>query len=286
MGEDGGTTERSRARRDMLVLAAGAAAGVALAVYGLVEGDSVGGLPADAAARVNGALIDNTQLADALGALGTDSRDPLDSGDRRWVLDRLIEEELLVQRAVELGLPHSDRAARAALVDAMIRRATRDVVAQIPDDDELARWYGHNFHRFAGAPRLRVQTIVVDDEAAASALAERLRAGAEAASLPAGPTAAGLPDRLLPPAKLRDYLGPTITRRLLDAQTGEWIGPLEYAGRSLVARVAERQPGGLAPLAEIRDQVIAAWQREQADLALERYLDALRGEADIEIAGP
>lgn len=277
--------------RDMAILAAGACAGIALAVYGLLATDAPRNLPADAAARVNDRLIGNAELADALAALGSDSRDPLDQADREWILRRLMEEELLVQRALELDLGHTDRAARDALVDAMIRRITRDAAARRPSEDELRAWYADNRSLFAGAPRLRVQAHAAPDEAAARALRERLMSegdggdeGGERAAAATGEPVAGLPDALLPPAKLRDYLGPRLTATLSNAPTGEWLAPLPYAGRWIVARVARRSEAAAPPYGEIRDRVEAAWRRAQMDVALARYLDELRVRADIEMA--
>ncbi len=55
-----------------------------------------------------------------LAALAADSRNPVDDADKRRLLDRLIDEELLVQRGLELGLASSDGAVRKAVAGAMI----------------------------------------------------------------------------------------------------------------------------------------------------------------------
>jgi len=285
-GPKGGRGEmKPGSTRDIAILAAGACAGIALAVYGLLAGDAPRTLPADAAARVNDRLIGNTELADALAALGSDSRDPLDAADRTWILRRLVEEELLVQRALELDLGHTDRAARDALVDAMIRRITRDAAARSPSEDELRDWYADNRSLFAGAPRLRVQARAMPDEASAQALRRRLQSDDAGDASGWGPVA-GLPDVLLPPAKLRDYLGPRLTTALTDAPEGEWLAPLPYAGRWIVARVARRSESGAPAFDDIPGRVEAAWRRAEMDTALARYLDELRARADIETAGP
>jgi len=272
-------------RRNITILAAGACTGIALAVYGLLATEAPRDLPADAAARVNDRLIGNSEFADALAALGSDSRDALDPSDREWILRRLVEEELLVQRALELDLGRTDRAARDALVDAMIRRITRDAAARRPSEDELQDWYADNRALFAGAPRLRVQARAAPDEAAARELRQRLVSdGGEPSAAAAGEPVTGLPDALLPPAKLRDYLGPRVTAALSNAATGKWLPPLPYAGGWIVARVAGRSEAGPPPYAGIRDRVEAAWRRAQMDAALARYLDELRARADIETA--
>lgn len=278
---------RSRGRRrDILLLSAGACLGVGLAIYGLLVGDETDELRADAAARVNGRLIDNSDLADALAALGADSRDRLDRSDRDWILGRLIEEELLVQRALELDLGHADRAVRAALVDAMMRRVTRDAAAATPPEDALRAWYADNQALFAGYGRLRVEAWTAPDPITGERAKELLAAGTTT-TLPGSVTPLSeLPDALLPPAKLRDYLGPGVTTTLMEAAPGDWLGPLPYADRYLVMRVVERRPGEAPAFGEIRSRVEAAWRRERMDAALADYLEELRSRARIEKAAP
>ncbi|MEJ2602849.1 MAG: peptidylprolyl isomerase [Gammaproteobacteria bacterium] len=275
-----------RRRRDIALLSAGACLGVVLAIYGLLVGDGPRALPPDAAARINGRTIDNSDLADALAALGSDSRDRLDRSDRRWILGRLIEEELLVQRALELDLGHADRAVRAALVDAMIRRVTRDAAAATPTTEALEAWYADNAALFTGYDRLRVEAWTAPDPAAADRAREALAAGAPDALPDTVSPLPGLPRALMPPTKLRDYVGPTATTALIDAPEGAWVGPIPYAGRHLIARVAERRAGAVPAIEEIRTRVEAAWRRERMDAALSAYLEELRSRADIETAAP
>ena len=279
------TTDRSdpgdsrTRRRDLLILAIGASLGIAIALYGLLVPETPRTLPDDAAARVNGRLIDNADLADALAALGSDSRDRLDEADRDWILQRLIEEELLVQRALALDLGHEDRAVRAALVDAMLRRVTREAVAVAATDDELREWYAGNRELFAGADRLRVELRVLTEGPAGDIAGSAPQAPApDPAPLPE------LPDTLLPPAKLRDYLGPGLTAALAEAPVGRWTDPLPYAGRHVIARVTERRSGAAPPFGEIRAQVEAAWRRARMDAALAAYLQQLEKRADIDRA--
>ena len=72
------------------------------------------------AAVVNGREISQANLESAVRALAADSNHTIGQAERRRVLDRLIEEELLVQRAVELDLEVKDRNIRNRLVGTMI----------------------------------------------------------------------------------------------------------------------------------------------------------------------
>src|SRR5262249_43475430 len=88
--------------RGSILLALGLVGGVAMAASGLFATRDGGGLPADAVARVNGAVIRLEDYRRIAGGLDADRRDGLGPGDRQRVLDRMIDEELLIQRALEL----------------------------------------------------------------------------------------------------------------------------------------------------------------------------------------
>ncbi len=92
------------------LLALGAAVGIAAAAAGLLLGDAgdAGGLPDDVVALVNGTPVRLADYERAVVALASDRREPLEDEDRRYVLDRLVDEELLVQRGLELGFARLD----------------------------------------------------------------------------------------------------------------------------------------------------------------------------------
>ena len=105
-------------RRPLAWLAAGAAAGVAVAAWGLLGTDArSAGLPDS----VNGTLLYMDDYRRLVEGVESDTREPASPELRRRVLDRMIEEELLVQRGVELGLVESDRRVRADITQAMIQ---------------------------------------------------------------------------------------------------------------------------------------------------------------------
>jgi len=87
---------------DIRWLALGAIAGLIMAGYGFLRQAEVGGdLPDSAVARVNDALISRDNYARVLARYATEAREPAAAETRGWLLERLIDEELLVptQRA-------------------------------------------------------------------------------------------------------------------------------------------------------------------------------------------
>ena len=98
------------------------------------------------------------------------------------------------------------------------------------------------------------------------------------------PELAPLPDVLLPPAKLLDYLGPTALRTALALEPGAVSDPVRSATGYHVLQVVEREAEWVPPREEIGDEVVAEYRRRRGERALRAYLDGLRARADVEIA--
>lgn len=281
----------SSGRRPIVLLVLGAAAGALAAAAGLTPATSTR-LPAGVIALVNQQPIRAEDYARALDALAADMRGPLREEDRQHVLARLIEEELLVQRGLELGLARDDRRVRADLTQTVIDGIVSQVADRDPTDAELQTFYEQQRDFFAGPGRLQVRQVFVrvnsaSDPAAlarAEQAAQRLRAGEPIAVVQESlgdPPLSALPDAVLPPAKLRDYLGPTAVRTALQLEPGEVSDPVRSGTGYHVLQVVDRQRDSAPPLDEIRTQVANEWRRRSGEQALRQYLDELRGSSTV-----
>jgi parvulin-like peptidyl-prolyl isomerase len=94
---------------------------------------------------------------------------------------------------------------------------------------------------------------------------------------------APVPRDYLPASKLREYLGPTATRRALELAPGEVSDPLRSATGYHVLRLVDRAPGRVPPFEEIEAEVRAEERRRAGDRALREYLDELRERADVRV---
>lgn len=295
MGEAGKPAER-RAER---VLLAGIAAGLALAAVGLAGSGAAprAELPAGAVAVVNGRILLEEDYQRLLAGLASDRRTPLGPEDRRHVLDRMVEEELLVQRGLELGLLRSDRRVRGELVSSVIAAVVSDAESREPDEEELRRFYAEQRDYFTRPGRARVRELLVrrrgEGPEAVRGRAEeavrRLRAGvdfAEVARALGDPPPVEVPDALLPPAKLREYLGPTATLRVLELEAGGVTEPLSTGSGYRVVQLVEREPPRTPPFEEVEALVRAEWRRRAGDRALREYLEELRRRAEVRVREP
>lgn len=292
------------------LLALGSAVGLALAATSLFvpartgpgpdapvhAGAAAGRLPtvADAVASVNGVAIPRSEFDRALDALQRDRRDPLGPGDRKRILARLVDEELLLQRGLELGLARRDPKVRNDLVSAVIDTAVGDASSIEPSGEEVAAFYRDNADFFAEPGRVRARDFFVrvaagTDEGAARARAEeiakRLRAGedVETVARSGDDAVTTLPDALLPPAKLVEYLGPTASRGALSLAAGQVAEPARGSDGFHVVLVLERESGDVPPLEEVETLVRSELRRRRGEQSLREYLDGLRSRARIEV---
>lgn len=292
------TPDPSSPRRPLGLLLGGTVVGVIAAAAGLLTSGSnaSAGLPADAAARVNDRIVLREDYSRLLTALANDKRSPIGPEQRKYVLDRLIEEELLIQRGLELGLAHHDARVRKDLTMSMIESIVAEFRDLDVDDETLRRFYAENQDFFTRAARFRVRQIwtraatLADGDAAferARQAAERLRAGEDFASVEAAlgeDEISPVPDALLPPAKLADYLGPTALRTVMELEVGAISDPVRSSTGYHVLQLLERGGATAPAFAEVREQVLSEYRRRKADDALRAYLDDLRSRADVEVA--
>jgi hypothetical protein len=283
-----------RIDRSTLLLSLGTGLGLLIAAAGLLASGRVTGteLPGDVVARVNGVAIRLDDYRRAMASVEQDRREPPDDALRRHVLDRLIDEELLVQRGLELGLARVDPRVRRELASAVTASSAAAATPRQPTHAELEAFYAAEAAFFAGGGRLQVRQVFVaadtpDGGARAAHAAERLRAGDSLATVRQAlgdPDPAPPPDAPLPIVKLADYLGPTALRTALRLAPGTVSDPVRSAAGWHVLVLVARHDAEPPPLAEIEAQVREEWQRRAGERALRAQLAELRARADVEVA--
>jgi hypothetical protein len=273
----------------------GTVAGLILAATGLLEPWGDTGLPDEAVARVGDTLILRDDYQRLLAGIESDTKEAVDDATRRHVLDRMIEEELLVQRATELGLAQYDRSVRAKLVSVLISSVTAESKESDPSSQTLREFFESETEWFVQPPRLRVRRIFFRvrgpeevDAAERRALAARQRlldgdAFFQVMKAAGDPEVFSVPDALLPPAKLVEYLGPRALREAMKLASGEVSQPIRSPSGVQLLWLVERQDAVVPRFESVAPQVRAEWIRRAGDRALRSYLDELRDRADITI---
>lgn len=117
-------------------------------------------LPAYAVARVNDRLITRKEFEQVL-ALEVEEGAKPDEATKQRVLDRMIDEELRVQHAIELKLHLSDPRVRMDLASAVAEASTASAEEDTKDEVQLGAYFERNRDFFARRGPLRVRRIWV-----------------------------------------------------------------------------------------------------------------------------
>lgn len=262
----------------LLWLAIGALAGLLAAGYGLLEQSGTGpGVPSGAVATVNESVIDARQLELAVAQLAQSGADA--GAVKADVLQRIIDEELLVQRGIDLGMATSETTVRAAIVESMIASVTAEADAADPDDVALEAFMQENATRYTYASALRLDAWTTDDELIARRFLRQLQLDSDATADDVTPVP-GLPKAPAPLERLRMFVGPAIAAAAADMPV-DGIAVFARQGRWYVVRVLEHAESSIATLDSVRSQVLLDYRRALADQRLADYLQELRRGADI-----
>jgi len=282
-------------RMRLIWLLLGAATGLVLAASGLVQSGSrsTGPLPEHIIARVGDRLIPEERYEQLLSDLAADKRGPLKAADRQFVLDRLIDEELLVMRGSELGLDKTAPEIRKALAASVISQVAAEAEAAVPDEAALRQLYSSDAEYFTSTGRYQLRWWRLPGsgkEAERQALAawEQLnrKIPIEAVSRSTGlQPESMLPDQMLPLNKLADYLGPVLAQRVPQLKVGSYSRPIAADGSFNILYLVARKAGALPAFEQIRPMVQAEYLRRAGDKALREYLGWLRSRTQIVVRG-
>lgn len=234
------------------------------------------------AVRVNNGQILQAELDRALEALARDKRNPVRDRDRQRVLDTLISEELLAQRAQAIGLVDSDRAVRKALVDSMMQYLLAQAGIRDPDEETLRAYYRDQPALAQPAARMHLRHAQVSPDQADDAAA-RLRRGESFSRVFAGQTSL-VPDEILPLPALDNYLPAGLIQELTKLEAGDIAGPFSFHSQAHFVWVQAHDRPPRPAFETVRDLVRHRWLREQRELATRRYVQTLREAADIRVS--
>ncbi len=287
-----------------VLLAAGATMGAIVAALGILRASPARELPPHAVAMVNDTYILRADYDRALSALTeavSKNDGPLENADilKQRTIDRLIDEELLIQRGIELGLPERDPQLRTQLssrVLEMVAMAQDEDVT--PDEKTLRTFYETEPGRFRVSGRFRVDVIffAVPNETSAEQEAQVKRRAVDARARLAKnerfedvQSSGDLllvvpPNAPLPITKLQDYLGSTATRAVVDLDEGHTTEPIRGSDGYRILRLVERIEGETPTFDSVRKDVENAYRKQQEDERLRRFLDRRRSATKVVIS--
>ncbi|MES3040616.1 MAG: hypothetical protein V4730_05590 [Pseudomonadota bacterium] len=245
-------------------LLAGLLAGMLSAGYTLVRQVPIAGLPEAAVARVGERLILRDEWLKAVAAAASERRTPLTALQQQQILDRLIDEELLVQHGLSLGLVQHDQRLRGQLISEVLFSTTASVADEDQDDAALATFYAEHPGLFVPPAQLRVKAWLLNAD------------GTRKNFLPP------VPDSLLPLGKLQAYLGPELVNAAMTLPLMQESQPISSNGQRVILQVQEQQLAPAPAFAQVREQVRREVRRRNDEQAVQTLLNRLERSYRVE----
>ena len=243
-------------------------------------------------AKVDGIPISRAKYLLQLEGLNIDKLNPLTKQDELYVLERMIEEELLIRRAVDLGLLKTNTMIRGTIIQQTINSIISDNALKPIAEVELRNFFNENISFFTSANKLRIRQLYFKgNEKASFKRAQKsfinLQNGMpfEEVSVDGDETTLQIPDTLMTLAKVREYIGPSMMNLAKKLNPGEFTTPKKVSNGYRIIYLVEREDAIPPNFETAKNSIKAEFSKRRDDLSLRSYLDKLKKWYDIERRG-
>ena len=261
--------------------------GLLLALFGANISQQLSAQLGDASAivaRVNDQRITSDLAESRAQRLWGLSYLSLTSAQQRSIVELLVDEELLLQRAESLQLATTDPGLRKIMVAAAIEQVVDEFRRQPITEEQLLAFYRAHRSIFEAPIKIAVDAVRLDSEVDVPAVEALLAEGRSLASI-----VASLPHQYLAPrspltaAQHHRILGDAFARRVLALDELEVARALVRSEGSYFFQVTdiETRAPDIDNFDVLRERVAGEYSRRGRRLALETKLDALWRRAQI-----
>lgn len=292
----GGMLDGSRVNtpRAMLLCALGALTGLGIAGYGLfnASGTATKHVAPENVATVNQRPILRSDFVNQLESETGKHFNETTRAEQLQVLDEMVREELMVQRALELDFAETDQGSRNALVSAITDQTVAEVTTSEPTEAQLRDFYAAHPGQWASEGQMTLRHFVLPyggDKAQAERQAqqadEELHTGIAPEQVIMRHGLRELPrqdDEYYFAVKYR--LGDAVFARVVALGDGEVSAPIEAAdGVHLVAMIKNVKPVAYT-FDAARPQVLSDYNTAMQTRIMNNTLKFLRERATVRIA--
>ena len=261
--------------------------GTFLAIYSIVDNNkNFSSLPNDVIAIVNDKIIPSERYRTVIQLIENDKRDDLTEADRKMALDRIIEEELLVQYAYQNGFLEADDLLRKSIVRSVVDSIVEQSVSVIPDEDELQDFYRDNLPVFTLDEQYRVVILssqnLLDIKTAKEIWQESYDIQKLEIDIPSI-SQLGIPSGFISKLRLGTLIGPLLRDVVLSLRIGETSKVIETIYGYTIVTLVDKKDKIIPEYSDIKEVVLQEYRRRQRENILEELLSDLRRQSDIDI---
>ena len=209
---------------------------------------------------------------------------PFQDRDKQ-LLQRLIDDELILQRAEELGILQADPGIRKLLARSAIDTVVRESQAVLIKEPELIAFYNDHQAVFQQPQRITLQAAQFDDVEMANISRNAVLLGdslKKTVSLGGGKILP-IPVSPLPKHMLIRYLGISLTDLALGLSATQISQPIVQGDNIYLLQVIENQPATLMPFEQVRETVMTELISRQRRDSLTTTLEELKQTASIQL---
>jgi hypothetical protein len=270
------------------VLFAGILIGALMAAYSVIEKSNISDYKW--AAKIEDTSIPMEKYLTQLDGLSKDKRSPLTQKDKEYVLERMIEEELLIKRAIDLGMLNDNPMARGTIVQQMIKTIIAENARYEISDSELESFFQENSGFFTKSSRLRIQQIYFSNEqlkddslVVANKAYDLLKRGDdfESVSKLGSPSALKIPNSLMTLSKVREYIGPSLMNLARELEINSFTSPIEVSGGYKIIYLIDKEMASPPKFNDIKASVSSEFLKRKDDQSLRSYLENLKNWYDV-----
>lgn len=261
--------------------------GTLLAIYSIMDSNkNFSSLPSDVVATVNDKIIPSERYQTVIQLIENDKRDGLTDIDRRMALERIIEEELLVQYAYQNGFLEADDLLRKSIVRSVVDSIVEQSVSVIPDKNILRDFYQDNLPVFTLDEQYRIVILSSQDRSDITAAKQIWQQSYDIQKLEneiESIRQLEIPSGFISKLRLGTLIGPLLREVVLSIRIGETSKPIETIYGYSIVTLIDKKNKIVPEYSEIQEVVLQEFRRRQREDILDELLIDLKRQSDINI---
>ena len=261
--------------------------GTLLAIYSIMDSNkNYSSLPDNVAAVVNDKIIPSERYQTVIQLIKNDKRDDLTDIDRKMALERIIEEELLVQYAYQNGFLEADDLLRKSIVRSVVDSIAEQSISVIPNEKTLRDFYQDNLPLFTIDEQFRIVIlssqngsdinagkVIWQDSYDIPLLMNEIRSIKKL----------DISSDFISKYRLGTLIGPLLRDVVLSLKLGETSEPLETIYGYSIVTLIDKKGRVIPDFKEINEIVLQEYKRQQRETILNDLLSDLKRQSDINI---
>jgi|GEM_PF-478755 len=261
--------------------------GTLLAIYSIMDSNkNFSSLPNDVVATVNDKIIPSERYQTVIQLIENDKRDGLTDIDRKMALERIIEEELLVQYAYQNGFLEADDLLRKSIVRSVVDSIVEQSISVIPDKNILRDFYQDNLPVFTLDEQYRIVILSSQDRSDITAAKQIWQQSYDIQKLEneiESIRQLEIPSGFISKLRLGTLIGPLLREVVLSIRIGETSKPIETIYGYSIVTLIDKKNKIVPEYSEIQEVVLQEFRRRQREDILDELLIDLKRQSDINI---